>query len=208
MPRTLTRRHLRPHYYLHHVLTNAQQYLSEHIGTDTYLYLYDLLDKAVKARNIAPAALADADAGGNKAPARPEGFISPSVEPRFVAFRHWNLYDAMYYSDYIAVNLETWKEERGQYDAGWRSPGTRIAIQDAAADDDATPADRTVAMRSGCKFSRLACSLLRVCLCCGGGHLRTVVHVVFRAHCLQRPRAATWEAARSSTSCLRKWRFR
>ena len=32
-------------------------------------------------------------------------------ELRFMMFRHWNLYDAMYHSSYVAGKLGIWKEK-------------------------------------------------------------------------------------------------
>ena len=32
-------------------------------------------------------------------------------ELRFMMFRHWNLYDAMYHSSYVASKLGIWKEK-------------------------------------------------------------------------------------------------
>ncbi len=29
---------------------------------------------------------------------------------RFMLYRHWNLYDSMYYSRYVATNLGIWKQ--------------------------------------------------------------------------------------------------
>lgn len=37
--------------------------------------------------------------------------IRPSEELRFALFRHWNLYDAMYHSPYVASKLGIWKEK-------------------------------------------------------------------------------------------------
>ncbi|KAI5475703.1 hypothetical protein MNV49_001037 [Pseudohyphozyma bogoriensis] len=39
--------------------------------------------------------------------------IQPSEELRFCLFRHWNLYDAMMHSGYVASRMKLWKE-RGQ----------------------------------------------------------------------------------------------
>ena len=36
--------------------------------------------------------------------------IRPSDELRFCLVRHWNLYDAMYHSGYVAGRLKLWKE--------------------------------------------------------------------------------------------------
>jgi cell division control protein 45 len=36
--------------------------------------------------------------------------IRPSEELRFVLFRHWGLYDAMYHSSYVANKFGIWKD--------------------------------------------------------------------------------------------------
>lgn len=36
--------------------------------------------------------------------------IRATEELRFTLFRHWNLYDAMYHSSYVASKLGIWKE--------------------------------------------------------------------------------------------------
>ncbi|KAJ2931441.1 hypothetical protein H1R20_g5670, partial [Candolleomyces eurysporus] len=37
--------------------------------------------------------------------------VRPTEELRFMFFRHWNLYDAMYHSSYVASKLGIWKEK-------------------------------------------------------------------------------------------------
>lgn len=37
--------------------------------------------------------------------------LRPTDELRFMLFRHWNLYDAMYHSSYVASKLGIWKEK-------------------------------------------------------------------------------------------------
>jgi cell division control protein 45 len=37
--------------------------------------------------------------------------VRPTDELRFMFFRHWNLYDAMYHSSYVASKLGIWKEK-------------------------------------------------------------------------------------------------
>jgi len=36
--------------------------------------------------------------------------IRPSEELRFMLFRHWNLYDSIYHSGYVAGKLKLWRE--------------------------------------------------------------------------------------------------
>ena len=57
--------------------------------------------------------------------------IRATDELRFLLFRHWNLYDAMYHSSYVAGKLGIWKE-RGKKKLsgllakmGWVSPRIR-----------------------------------------------------------------------------------
>jgi len=44
-----------------------------------------------------------------KASAGLRGYLSPSVEPRFVSHRFWSLYEAMYNSEYISTRLSTFR---------------------------------------------------------------------------------------------------
>jgi cell division control protein 45 len=37
--------------------------------------------------------------------------IRPSEEFRFTLYRHWNLYDAMYHSGYVASKMGIWREK-------------------------------------------------------------------------------------------------
>jgi cell division control protein 45 len=36
--------------------------------------------------------------------------VRPTDELRFMLFRHWNIYDAMFHSGYVASKLGIWKE--------------------------------------------------------------------------------------------------
>lgn len=45
------------------------------------------------------------------APHPDDSGIRPSEEFRFTLFRHWNLYDSMYHSSYVASKLGIWKEK-------------------------------------------------------------------------------------------------
>lgn len=44
-----------------------------------------------------------------------KGTIAQSSEYRFMLYRHWTLYDSMYYSNYVATKLGVWKQ-RGDFE--------------------------------------------------------------------------------------------
>ena len=44
----------------------------------------------------------------------PNGGIEPTNEFKFFLHRHWNLFDSMYHSRYIAVNLGVWRSKGQQ----------------------------------------------------------------------------------------------
>ena len=46
-----------------------------------------------------------ADENGTRDKAHFRSYIREVQEPRFVAHRHWNLQDAMFYSDYVAMRM-------------------------------------------------------------------------------------------------------
>jgi len=45
------------------------------------------------------------DEYGTRSKASRFGFIRPSVEPHFVAYRHWSLDSAMFYSEFVSTRL-------------------------------------------------------------------------------------------------------
>jgi uncharacterized membrane protein YgcG len=44
-----------------------------------------------------------------------DGFIGITEEPRFILYRHWSLYEAMQYSDYVATRLCINLDDRGEF---------------------------------------------------------------------------------------------
>jgi cell division control protein 45 len=48
---------------------------------------------------------------GRKMPNPDDRSIAKSEELRFTLFRHWNLYDAMLHSAYVAGRMGIWKEK-------------------------------------------------------------------------------------------------
>ena len=52
-----------------------------------------------------------------------EGWIAESEEPRFISYRHWNLRDAMYHSDYIATRMRDKNS-----DGGWGAFHDKLTV--------------------------------------------------------------------------------
>lgn len=46
--------------------------------------------------------------GGTEIPVAEDGRIEDRLDYRFMLYRHWNLYDAMTYSDYVATSMQLW----------------------------------------------------------------------------------------------------
>ena len=59
--------------------------------------------------NPAPAASVTKD-GDFKSQHPDDRSVYANDELRFMLFRHWNLYDSMYHSSYVASRLGIWKE--------------------------------------------------------------------------------------------------
>lgn len=84
------------------ILGLTYQYLTSKISRDSYDFLHSLyLDEVARLNPPLPA---------NKTTHPDDTSIRPSDELRFALFRHWNLYDAMYHSPYVASKLGIWKE--------------------------------------------------------------------------------------------------
>lgn len=91
------------------ILGLTYQYLTSKISRDAYDFSHSLyLDEVVR---LNPPLLS------NKTIHPDDTSIRPSDELRFALFRHWNLYDAMYHSPYVASKLGIWKE-RGRRKLG------------------------------------------------------------------------------------------
>lgn len=82
------------------VLAVTHQYVSAEINRERYEGEHELLLDEVVRLNPASSGAPNPD---NRA-------ISRSDEFRFVLFRHWNLYDSMLHSGYVAGRMGIWKE--------------------------------------------------------------------------------------------------
>jgi CDC45-like protein len=128
-----------------------QAYLGERLSNNAYQSLYKILYDEVRTLNTEnenPNRFnsndesnhdrynindnGDEDVSG-KASAGLRGYIMPSVEPRFVSHRFWNLYDAMYNSEYISTRLDTYRVEdertsKSRLDALLAQTGVRLDV--------------------------------------------------------------------------------
>ena len=86
----------------------THQYISSRIDRDTYDERHALyLDEVARLNPPSPGRNGSSSGNGNP----DDDAISPSEELRFVLFRHWNLYDAMFHSGYVAGRMGIWKEK-------------------------------------------------------------------------------------------------
>jgi cell division control protein 45 len=98
---TLRTFHSLPEYRLT-ILGLTYQYLTSKVSRDSYDFSHSLYhDEVVRLNPPLPA---------NKTIHPDDTSIRPSDELRFALFRHWNLYDAMYHSPYVASKLGIWKD--------------------------------------------------------------------------------------------------
>ncbi|KAG8827466.1 hypothetical protein FRC19_002919 [Serendipita sp. 401] len=85
------------------ILGLTYQYLANRIPRDNYDYWHQIYFNEVARLNVSIQ-------NGNGVPHPDDTSIRPSDELRFALFRHWNLYDSMYHSPYVAGRLGIWKE--------------------------------------------------------------------------------------------------
>lgn len=86
------------------ILGLTYQYLTTRISRDKYdMYHQIYSDEVARLNPPTPAGVTTASHPDDTS-------IRPSEELRFALFRHWNLYDAMYHSPYVASKLGIWKE--------------------------------------------------------------------------------------------------
>lgn len=85
------------------VLGLTYQYVSSRIDRERYEAYYGMfLDEVVRLNH---------EQLGRKMPNPDDRSIAKSEELRFTLFRHWNLYDAMLHSAYVAGRMGIWKEK-------------------------------------------------------------------------------------------------
>lgn len=91
------------------ILGLTHQYLSSRIKRDHYDILHSLyLDEVARLNPPAPPPSASSSSSN---PNPDDHSIRPSDELRFTLYRHWNLYDAMYHSGYVASKMGIWREK-------------------------------------------------------------------------------------------------
>jgi cell division control protein 45 len=82
------------------------QYVTSRISRDTYDKYHSIYYDEVARLNPE----SNAATGNNNSMNPDDHSIRATEELRFMMFRHWNLYDAMYHSSYVASKLGIWKE--------------------------------------------------------------------------------------------------
>lgn len=85
------------------------QYTTSRISREEYDKYHSIYYDEVARLNPAPSTAANGDFDF-KSQHPDDTSVYAGDELRFMMFRHWNLYDAMYHSSYVASKLGIWKE--------------------------------------------------------------------------------------------------
>jgi cell division control protein 45 len=85
------------------ILATTYQYISSRIDRDRYEAYHVLYQDEVARLNAIPL--------GARVPNPDDRSIQRTDELRFMMFRHWNLYDAMLHSGYVAGRMGIWREK-------------------------------------------------------------------------------------------------
>lgn len=96
------------------ILGLTHQYISSRIKRDNYDVLHSLYLDEVARLNPPPPPPSSAAASSSATSSQPnpdDHSIRPSEELRFTLYRHWNLYDSMYHSGYVASKMGIWREK-------------------------------------------------------------------------------------------------
>lgn len=95
------------------ILGLTYQFTANLIDRERYDTFASVLENEVTRLNIAPPPPSAAIASGNGFPQihHPDDrSIRVSDEFRFMLFRHWNLYDSLFHSGYVAGRMKLWRE--------------------------------------------------------------------------------------------------
>ena len=84
------------------ILAVTYQYTSSRIDRERYEAYHMIFADEVGRLNVQ---------GEEQMPNPDNRSITKSDELRFILFRHWNLYDAMLHSSYVAGRMGIWKEK-------------------------------------------------------------------------------------------------
>eukprot|EP01035_Chromulina_nebulosa_P018949 gene18949-24757_t len=97
------------------IIGMTDQYIKSHITELSYEefcnFLREQLDKQTPTTNKNKYIVRDNDTTDTIVPGSENGNISEGLEYRFFMYRHWSLYDSMYYSPYIASKLLVWQSQ-------------------------------------------------------------------------------------------------
>ncbi len=86
------------------ILGLTYQYITSRISRETYDQYYSLYEGEVRRLNAGVAPLHSGARGPD------DNSIRLVEDLRFTLWRHWNLYDAMMHSGYVASKLGIWRE--------------------------------------------------------------------------------------------------
>ncbi|KAH9945982.1 CDC45-like protein [Epithele typhae] len=89
------------------ILGLTYQYVTSRVSRDEYDKYQQIYNDEVARLNPAPPPTLGDEL---KAQSPDDNAVYSTEEFRFIMFRHWNLYDAMYHSSYVASKLGIWKE--------------------------------------------------------------------------------------------------
>ncbi|KAH9446751.1 hypothetical protein MJO28_017601 [Puccinia striiformis f. sp. tritici] len=87
------------------------QFTSSLIDRETYNAQVTLFQREVERINILPREVGNTQSCQVKLLGPDDRNIRMSEELRFTLFRHWNLYDSMFHSGYVAGKLKLWREK-------------------------------------------------------------------------------------------------
>ncbi|DBA01874.1 TPA: hypothetical protein N0F65_006022 [Lagenidium giganteum] len=104
----------------------TQQFLLEQIDADNYNLMVHRFQDEVLALDSSSGESGGADGDNSSVmnPAYDHGKIEFEEEYRFMLYRHWSLYESMYYSDYVASKLGLWMDRARRFGARVAGGGT------------------------------------------------------------------------------------
>ncbi|CAK4712902.1 hypothetical protein LEN26_007815 [Aphanomyces euteiches] len=86
----------------------TKQFIAQQIDADNYnMLVQKFQDEVLALPGTANEEVKDVD--GTVLPSVLDGSIAFEEEYRFVLYRHWSLYQSMYYSNYVAAKLKCWQ---------------------------------------------------------------------------------------------------
>ncbi|KAG6969890.1 hypothetical protein JG687_00002942 [Phytophthora cactorum] len=90
----------------------TKQFVLEEIDTDNYnLMVTRFQDEVLAVEAPTPSSGPGVSGDEDRHPGYDDGKISFEEEYRFMCYRHWSLYEAMYYSDYVASKLGLYHDQ-------------------------------------------------------------------------------------------------